>query len=58
MSGVSTDLYAKITDLKKQNPDAKIYVSVGGWTFSDNGSVSLSGLTRSRFEALGRESDN
>jgi len=29
-------LFEDISDLKIVNPDLKIFVSIGGWTFSDN----------------------
>lgn len=31
-----TSLFDDISDLKVDNPDLKIFVSLGGWTFSDN----------------------
>uniref|UniRef100_A0A0N7HV81 chitinase n=1 Tax=Hypocrella siamensis TaxID=696354 RepID=A0A0N7HV81_9HYPO len=31
-----TSLFDDISDLKTTNPDLKIFVSIGGWTFSDN----------------------
>lgn len=29
-------LFDDLSDLKTTNPDLKIFVSIGGWTFSDN----------------------
>lgn len=32
-------LFAKTTALKSIKPDLKVFISLGGWTFSDNGTV-------------------
>lgn len=32
----SESLWKLTTDTKRYNPDLKVYVAVGGWTFSDN----------------------
>ena len=32
-------LFQTTADVKKFNPDLKIFISVGGWTFSDNGTA-------------------
>ena len=34
---VPTSLFSQITELKDQNPALKVIVSVGGWSFTDNG---------------------
>ncbi|KAJ9217970.1 CAZyme family GH18 [Paecilomyces variotii] len=34
---MATDLYARVADIKTRNPDAKVWVSVGGWSFNDAG---------------------
>ncbi|KAF4226516.1 hypothetical protein CNMCM6805_004439 [Aspergillus fumigatiaffinis] len=34
---MAPDIYARIANLKTRNPDAKIWVSIGGWTFNDPG---------------------
>ncbi|KAJ8120265.1 hypothetical protein ONZ43_g2982 [Nemania bipapillata] len=33
---VPTELFSQFASLKRQNPDLKIIVSLGGWTFNDN----------------------
>jgi chitinase len=30
-------LYTQLTSLKKQQPDLKVYIAIGGWTFTDPG---------------------
>lgn len=35
----SESLWKLTTDTKRYNPDLKVYVAVGGWTFSDNGTA-------------------
>ncbi|KAF2000150.1 glycoside hydrolase family 18 protein, partial [Amniculicola lignicola CBS 123094] len=32
-------LFREVTAAKDYNPDLKVFISVGGWTFSDNGTV-------------------
>lgn len=34
-----TSLFSDTTNLKLINPGLKVFISVGGWTFSDNGTV-------------------
>ena len=36
---VSVDLFQRVGNLKTIKPDLKIFLSIGGWTFSDNGTV-------------------
>ena len=41
-SGTSKDLFTEITDIRAQsshNSGVKIFISIGGWTFSDNGTT-------------------
>ncbi|GKZ39502.1 hypothetical protein AbraIFM66950_000449, partial [Aspergillus brasiliensis] len=35
-SEMSTSLFTKVTDLKDQSSGLKVFVSIGGWSFSDN----------------------
>lgn len=35
----SFDQFAEVADVKRKNPDAKVWVSIGGWDFSNNGYV-------------------
>ncbi|KAG6979258.1 Chitotriosidase-1 [Fusarium oxysporum f. sp. conglutinans] len=37
MDGVSPDLYRNVGNLKAKNPDLKVIIALGGWTFSDPG---------------------
>jgi chitinase len=30
-------LYRRLTDLKEFDPDLKVYIAIGGWTFNDPG---------------------
>ncbi|KAJ6007241.1 hypothetical protein N7540_011217 [Penicillium herquei] len=39
MSGYSDDLFIRVANIKASNPDAKVWLSVGGWSFSDNGTT-------------------
>lgn len=39
---IPVDLFLGITSLKTQNPDLKVIVSLGGWTFNDNGTSTQS----------------
>jgi chitinase len=36
MDSVTEDTYSQITNLKQKAPGLKIWISLGGWTFSDN----------------------
>ncbi|UKZ93576.1 uncharacterized protein TrAFT101_008486 [Trichoderma asperellum] len=46
-------LFDDISDLKTTNPDLKIFVSIGGWTFSDNNTY-----TQPIFGNIARSSSN
>jgi chitinase len=37
MDGIAADLYKNAGNLKAKNPDLKIIIALGGWTFSDPG---------------------
>ncbi|RSM03030.1 hypothetical protein CEP52_007639 [Fusarium oligoseptatum] len=37
MDGVPSDLYRDVGNLKAKNPDLKVVIALGGWTFSDPG---------------------
>ena len=32
-----TSLFQEVTELKDQSSDLEVYIAIGGWTFSDNG---------------------
>lgn len=34
---MATGLYARVADTKKRNPNLKVWISVGGWSFNDEG---------------------
>lgn len=37
MDGVSTDMYERLPKLKSKNPNLKVMIAWGGWTFNDLG---------------------
>jgi chitinase len=37
MPGMSQNIFMQITNLKRKAPGLKIWISLGGWTYSDNG---------------------
>lgn len=39
MDGVPADLFEQVTALKSQNSGIKMIVSIGGWSFTDNGTT-------------------
>ncbi|KAF2741656.1 glycoside hydrolase family 18 protein [Sporormia fimetaria CBS 119925] len=51
------DMFTRVTSAKERNPDLKVFVALGGWTFSDNGTETQAvfpnlvktGPSRSRF---------
>ncbi|KAF7131458.1 hypothetical protein CNMCM5793_004683 [Aspergillus hiratsukae] len=59
MPGVPSDAFAKVANIKRANQNAKVWVSIGGWSFSDNetstqavfGDISSSLLKRAQFAA-------
>ncbi|KAI4763235.1 glycoside hydrolase [Aureobasidium sp. EXF-3400] len=36
MSGTKASLFSEVTSLKQRNPDLKVWISIGGWSFNDN----------------------
>jgi chitinase len=38
-SDTPTSLFTETTDLKQINPALKVFISSGGWTFSDNDTI-------------------
>lgn len=46
-------LFDDLSALKLTNPDLKIFISIGGWTFSDNGTY-----TQPIFGNIGRSAAN
>ncbi|OBT82397.1 hypothetical protein VE02_09581 [Pseudogymnoascus sp. 03VT05] len=36
-SSYDIDLYKRVTALKRQDPDLKVFIAIGGWTFNDPG---------------------
>jgi chitinase len=46
------DLYRRLTALKKQDPDLKVFIAIGGWTFNDPGP------TRTTFSDLAASEEN
>ncbi|KAG9952210.1 glycoside hydrolase family 18 protein, partial [Aureobasidium melanogenum] len=36
MSGTKASLFSEVTSLKERNPDLKVWISIGGWSFNDN----------------------
>jgi len=36
-----TDLYPRVTSLKQYQPDLKVYIAIGGWTFNDPGPTGM-----------------
>ncbi|KAH8655299.1 hypothetical protein BX600DRAFT_525229 [Xylariales sp. PMI_506] len=39
MDGVSPDIYKNVGDVKSKNPNIKLVISIGGWSFSDPGAT-------------------
>ncbi|KAK8091452.1 hypothetical protein PG997_001813 [Apiospora hydei] len=39
MEGTGEDIFRDIVDIKRNAPGLKVYASIGGWTFSDNGTI-------------------
>lgn len=37
MDGIPSELYKSMGDVKSKNPDLKLVISIGGWTFRDPG---------------------
>ena len=37
MDGVSPDIYQRLTNTKQTNPNLKVMVALGGWSFTDPG---------------------
>lgn len=53
MDGIDPELFMKFTNLKRKNSGLKIMVSLGGWTFNDNGTA-----TQPVFGDIARTEDN
>lgn len=39
MEGISEEVFRQVTALKQTAPGLKIWMSLGGWTYSDNGTL-------------------
>lgn len=46
-------LYRRVTFLKEQDPDLKVFIAIGGWTFNDEGTA-----TRTTFSDMARSEEN
>ncbi|SPJ75730.1 related to chitinase [Fusarium torulosum] len=44
------DMYKRVTNLKKADPDLKVFIAIGGWTFNDPGptATTFSDIARSQ----------
>lgn len=40
-SSGDVDLYTRVTGLKKYQPDLKVFIAIGGWTFNDPGPTGM-----------------
>jgi GH18 family chitinase len=46
-------MYKRVTFLKKRDPDLKVFIAIGGWTFNDEGTK-----TRTTFSDMARSEQN
>ena len=37
MDGVDPGIYERVANMKQQNPDLKVMIALGGWSFTDPG---------------------
>lgn len=50
-SGSDLEMYKRLTNLKRADPDLKVYIAIGGWTFNDPGPTATTFSDIARSEA-------